>query len=113
MLAGIDAPDRQHDAGSDHNAKQPSTPRSVPAALSPLPSPHSSSCSLSIPSTTTMAFGPLGLSLAPWIRSRPAVYRYFKPFANWYANLMGYRKLGLRYDDLRTCGLCGIEGDDR
>ncbi|KAF7789569.1 hypothetical protein EIP86_000515 [Pleurotus ostreatoroseus] len=47
-----------------------------------------------------MPFGPLGLSLAPWIRSRPAVYRWFKPFANWYANAAGYRKVGLKYDDL-------------
>ena len=46
-------------------------------------------------------FGPLGLSLAPYIRSSRTLKRWVKPVANWYVNLSGYRKMGLRYDDLR------------
>ncbi|PSR88893.1 hypothetical protein PHLCEN_2v5042 [Hermanssonia centrifuga] len=45
-------------------------------------------------------FGPLGLSLAPVIKANRGIYRWIKPFANWYVNVAGYRKLGLRYDDL-------------
>ncbi|KAI0797769.1 cytochrome bd ubiquinol oxidase subunit [Abortiporus biennis] len=45
-------------------------------------------------------FGPLGPSLAPYIRSSKTLSSYVKPFANWYANLMGYRQMGLKYDDL-------------
>ncbi|KAF7506180.1 hypothetical protein GJ744_012160 [Endocarpon pusillum] len=39
-------------------------------------------------------------SLAPFIRSRPWLKRWMVPFANWYASAQGYRKLGLRADDL-------------
>ncbi|KAL5490383.1 QCR7 [Sanghuangporus weigelae] len=45
-------------------------------------------------------FGPLGLSFAPQIRKSPSLYRLFKPFADWYAQIAGYRQMGLRYDDL-------------
>ncbi|KAI0340635.1 ubiquinol-cytochrome-c reductase complex subunit 6 [Trametopsis cervina] len=45
-------------------------------------------------------FGPLGPSLAPVIKARRGTYKWFKPFAQWYAGLMGYRRLGLKYDDL-------------
>jgi hypothetical protein len=46
--------------------------------------------------------GPLGLSLAPYVRSSRTLSKWFKPIANWYANLSGYRKVGLVYDDLRA-----------
>jgi len=45
-------------------------------------------------------FGPLGLSLAPYVRSSRTLSAWFKPIASWYANLSGYRKMGLVYDDL-------------
>ncbi|KAK2793571.1 Cytochrome b-c1 complex subunit 7 [Onygenales sp. PD_12] len=41
-----------------------------------------------------------GFSLAPQIASRPWLKRIVMPFANWHANASGYRKLGLRFDDL-------------
>ncbi|KAH9951365.1 ubiquinol-cytochrome-c reductase complex subunit 6 [Amylocystis lapponica] len=44
--------------------------------------------------------GPLGLSLAPAIRSSKTLYRWVKPVADWYADLSGYRKVGYKYDDL-------------
>jgi len=28
------------------------------------------------------------------------LYRYLKPFADWYASIAGYRQMGLKYDDL-------------
>jgi ubiquinol-cytochrome c reductase subunit 7 len=49
-----------------------------------------------------MVFGPLGPSLAPQIRSSRSLYRWVKPIADWYASVAGYRKVGLKYDDLRT-----------
>jgi ubiquinol-cytochrome c reductase subunit 7 len=45
----------------------------------------------------------LGPSLAPYIRSSRTLKKYVTPVAHWYADLMGYRKMGLKYDDLRTC----------
>ncbi|KAF2833624.1 hypothetical protein CC86DRAFT_365467 [Ophiobolus disseminans] len=39
-------------------------------------------------------------SLAPFINKRPWLLRWMKPLANWYTNAAGYRKLGLRADDL-------------
>jgi len=48
-------------------------------------------------------FGPLGFSLAPYIRSSRTLSRWIKPVANWYVNLAGYRRLGFVYDDLRAC----------
>ena len=53
-------------------------------------------------------FGPLGPSLASAVTRNRGVYRAFKPFADWYADLAGYRKYGLKYDDLCACSLCGI-----
>ncbi|KAK5937855.1 Cytochrome b-c1 complex subunit 7 [Knufia obscura] len=41
-----------------------------------------------------------GPSLAPYILRRPWLKRWMMPFANWYANASGYRRLGLRADDL-------------
>ncbi|OCH95653.1 ubiquinol-cytochrome-c reductase complex subunit 6 [Obba rivulosa] len=46
--------------------------------------------------------GPLGPSLAPAVRANKNLYRWVKPFADWYANLAGWRKVGLKYDDLRA-----------
>ncbi|EXJ77681.1 ubiquinol-cytochrome c reductase subunit 7 [Capronia epimyces CBS 606.96] len=39
-------------------------------------------------------------SLAPYILKRPWLKRWIVPFANWYADAAGYRRLGLRADDL-------------
>ncbi|KAG6001951.1 Cytochrome b-c1 complex subunit 7 [Claviceps maximensis] len=39
-------------------------------------------------------------SLAPFILRRPWLAKMLMPAANWYANAAGYKKLGLRYDDL-------------
>ena len=47
-------------------------------------------------------FGPLGPSLAPYVRSSRTLSKWVKPLATWYANLSGYRRVGLVYDDLRT-----------
>jgi len=48
----------------------------------------------------------LGYSLAGWIKSSRTLSKYVKPVANWYADLAGYRQMGLKYDDL--CGCHGI-----
>ncbi|KZT57298.1 14 kDa subunit of cytochrome bd ubiquinol oxidase [Calocera cornea HHB12733] len=47
-----------------------------------------------------MLKGPLGFSFAKQIVSNRTLYRWTKPIASWYVDLCGYRKLGLRYDDL-------------
>lgn len=47
-------------------------------------------------------FGPMGVSLAPYIRSSKTLMNWVKPLANWYANVAGYRKYGFKYDDLCT-----------
>ncbi|KAF2766405.1 ubiquinol-cytochrome c reductase complex 14 kDa protein [Teratosphaeria nubilosa] len=39
-------------------------------------------------------------SLAPFIQKRPMLMRWLKPLSNWYFDNSGYRKLGLRADDL-------------
>ncbi|KAF4503975.1 hypothetical protein G6O67_008599 [Ophiocordyceps sinensis] len=39
-------------------------------------------------------------SLAPFVLRRPWLTKMLMPMADWYANAAGYRKLGLRYDDL-------------
>ena len=49
-----------------------------------------------------MVGGPLGITLAPYFYSRPALLKALTPFAQAYVNWSGYRKIGLRYDDLRT-----------
>ena len=48
-----------------------------------------------------MVGGPLGITLAPYIYRRPALLKALSPFAQAYVNWSGYRKIGLRYDDLR------------
>jgi len=47
-------------------------------------------------------FGPLGFSLAPYVRSSRTLSKLVTPIAAWYANAMGYRKYGFKYDDLCT-----------
>ncbi|KAI9622024.1 hypothetical protein H4Q26_015462 [Puccinia striiformis f. sp. tritici PST-130] len=42
----------------------------------------------------------LGTSLIQQVKANKAIYRLLKPVATWYANLAGYRQMGLRYDDL-------------
>ncbi|KAG9318398.1 cytochrome b-c1 complex subunit 7 [Chiua virens] len=44
----------------------------------------------------------LGPSLAPYVRSSRSLKGLVTPIAHWYADLMGYRRMGLKYDDLRT-----------
>ncbi|RDA86164.1 hypothetical protein CP532_3043 [Ophiocordyceps camponoti-leonardi (nom. inval.)] len=39
-------------------------------------------------------------SIAPFILRRPWLHKMVMPIANWYADAAGYRKLGLKYDDL-------------
>ncbi|KJZ76844.1 hypothetical protein HIM_03721 [Hirsutella minnesotensis 3608] len=39
-------------------------------------------------------------SLAPFVLRRPWLTKMLMPLAGWYSNAAGYRKLGLRYDDL-------------
>ncbi|CAL3971282.1 hypothetical protein PZA11_007811 [Diplocarpon coronariae] len=39
-------------------------------------------------------------SFANFVVKRPWLNRLLKPMANWYCNAAGYRKLGLRADDL-------------
>ncbi|KAM3460820.1 hypothetical protein NHJ6243_005616 [Beauveria neobassiana] len=40
------------------------------------------------------------VSLAPFVLRRPWLTKMLMPAASWYANAAGYRKLGLRFDDL-------------
>lgn len=47
-------------------------------------------------------FGPVGLSLAPYVRSSRTLSKWLTPVATWYANASGYRKYGFKYDDLCT-----------
>ena len=54
-----------------------------------------------------MLFGPLGPSLASTVKANRGLYRWFKPFAEWYAGIAGYRQMGLKYDDLSACTSCG------
>lgn len=42
----------------------------------------------------------IGYSLINWINSSRTVSGYVKPIANWYANVSGYRRMGLKYDDI-------------
>merc|ERR1712130_879315 len=39
-------------------------------------------------------------SLAPYIMKRPWLMRWMRPLSEWYFDNAGYRKLGLRADDL-------------
>ena len=47
-------------------------------------------------------FGPLSVSLAPYVNSSKTLSRWVKPIANWYADAMRYRQYGFKYDDLST-----------
>ncbi|KAK2460539.1 hypothetical protein APHAL10511_007009 [Amanita phalloides] len=47
-----------------------------------------------------MPFGPLGPSLASYVRTSRTFYGWVKPIADWYAKAAGYRKYGFKYDDL-------------
>ncbi|KAJ2961677.1 hypothetical protein NQ176_g10986 [Zarea fungicola] len=40
------------------------------------------------------------VSLAPFVLRRPWLTKMLMPAATWYTNAAGYRKLGLRFDDL-------------
>ncbi|KZP24731.1 14 kDa subunit of cytochrome bd ubiquinol oxidase [Athelia psychrophila] len=42
----------------------------------------------------------VGYSLINWINGSRTASRYIKPVATWYANLAGYRRMGLKYDDI-------------
>jgi len=42
----------------------------------------------------------IGYSLINWINSSRTASSYVKPIANWYANVSGYRRMGLKYDDI-------------
>ncbi|GJJ12431.1 hypothetical protein Clacol_006673 [Clathrus columnatus] len=44
--------------------------------------------------------GPLGISIAPYIKQSKFWTRTLTPFAQWYAETAGYRRMGLKYDDL-------------
>lgn len=69
---------------------------------------HSRSPPTTVPSTppatlpSVNMFGPLGASFGPQILASPRLSRWIKPIANWYVGVSGYRKVGLRYDDLRA-----------
>jgi hypothetical protein len=65
-------------------------------ALPPNPTP-------SVHHSLIEMFGPLGPSFASQIRSSKSLYAWLKPVATWYTNVAGYRKVGLKYDDLRAC----------
>jgi len=42
----------------------------------------------------------VGYSLINYINSSRTLASYVKPIANWYANASGYRRMGLKYDDI-------------
>lgn len=42
----------------------------------------------------------LGQRIANNIVRRPGLLNFIKPLASWYGNAAGWRKIGLRYDDL-------------
>lgn len=44
---------------------------------------------------------PLGISLASRVLASKTLTSWVTPVATWYANLAGYRRYGLKYDDLR------------
>ncbi|KAL1917955.1 uncharacterized protein VTP21DRAFT_3789 [Calcarisporiella thermophila] len=39
-------------------------------------------------------------TLAPYVKNSRFLRGMLTPVANWYANLMGYRRYGLKYDDI-------------
>ncbi len=44
--------------------------------------------------------GALGPSLAPQVRASRGLYKLLKPVADAYSSLSGYRRVGLKYDDI-------------
>ena len=95
---------RVSDIPSDEPERNPPTKSTHPSHSLP-PHPH----------TQTMTiFGPLGPSLAGYIRSSKTLSSWLKPVSLWYASLAGYRRMGLKYDDLRTSSfvfpLCDVGG---
>ena len=40
------------------------------------------------------------ITLAKYVQASPSLSKLLKPVANAYANIAGYRQVGLRYDDL-------------
>lgn len=90
------APNRAIKCRSHRCHTEPNTSRAV--------SSRSRTANRATYSTPAMVLaGPLGPSLAPTIRKSRTLYRWIKPVADWYADLAGYRKVGYKYDDLRTC----------
>jgi ubiquinol-cytochrome c reductase subunit 7 len=55
---------------------------------------------LTRPRTRPPVGGALGPSLAPQVRASRGLYKLLKPVADAYSNLSGYRKVGLKYDDI-------------
>merc|ERR1712039_555604 len=53
-------------------------------------------CYTSLKTTAKMSYP----SLAPYIMKRPWLMRWMRPLSEWYFDNAGYRKLGLRADDL-------------
>jgi hypothetical protein len=97
--------------------KDPSTDPFPPAYFSEAPSEDQPPKSIRRPTrlplsclsrtTTTMSpWSPVGVSLASQIKASRSLYAWVKPFANWYANVAGYRRMGLKYDDL--CTFCAL-----
>lgn len=52
-----------------------------------------------------MPGGPLGVSLTPMLKRSPYWTRVLTPIAKWYAEVSGYRRMGLKYDDLCALAL--------
>lgn len=64
--------------------------------------PNTSSETTGLPTflPTTMLFGPLSISFAPYVQSSRTLTKWLTPIAHWYANAAGWRKYGFKYDDL-------------
>jgi ubiquinol-cytochrome c reductase subunit 7 len=85
--ADLDRPTTNDDSDdNDNSSSAASTLARLPARLharfSPPPPPAMSS------------------AIVNFIRQRPALMRIAQPLSEWYISASGYRKLGLRYDDL-------------
>jgi hypothetical protein len=48
-------------------------------------------------------FGGLSYSLAPKVLASKTLSKWAQPLALWFAERSGYKKYGLKYDDLCTC----------
>lgn len=79
-------------------------PRGISNTIAADPLPHLAPPTAHIHSHTSpspiMVLAFSGLSLAKYVTSSPALMRLLKPVADAYARAAGYRKMGLRYDDL-------------